>query len=348
MKKTVILCLVALLLTACEEALLGTEEVNTPEHNFDLLWQDFDQHYSLFYIKNTNWDALYDEYRPLVDENTTPKRLWEIMTSMLEVLNDSHTALYFENDRSSFASGYTLNEIAIKEEFNLGLIKNKYTDPLTRIESEEDLLYGKVKNKDIGYIFLRKTDGQNPEAAMDEVISALNTHKAIILDLRTNAGGYAYYSKIIAGAFSDGEHFIGTVQVRNGPNHGDFDEKTNEVTTKTGAEQFLKPVIVLTDRATMSGGEYLTLHMRSFGQVTHIGDTTAGDLGATGLRRFLPNGWSYTYSIKMFLTPDGKTLDGIGIVPQVYVKNTNADIGSGHDKVMEKAIEYLFETYGIE
>ncbi|MEJ7644229.1 MAG: S41 family peptidase [Chryseolinea sp.] len=123
---------------------------------------------------------------------------------------------------------------------------------------------------------------------------------AIIFDLRTNAGGFAYYSKIIAGAFADGEHFIGTVQMRNGPQHNDFGEKTDEVTTKTGSEQFLKPVIVLTHRGTISEGEYLTMHMKSFAHVTHIGDSSAGDFGAAGIRRFLPNGWSYTFLLKCF------------------------------------------------
>jgi len=348
MKKVIFLFLAIPLFTACEEAMLGVDASNNPEHNFDLLWNDFDQHYSLFYIKKTNWDSLYQVYKPRINGKTSEKQLWGIITGMFEVLNDSHTVLYYEHDRKTFCSGYALNEIAIEKEFSLSLIKKKYTDALSHIESEEDLLYGKVKNKDIGYVFLRKTQGDDPEKAMEEVLRELGDHKAIILDLRTNAGGFAFYSKIIAGFFADGEHFIGTVQMRNGPKHSDFGEKTDEVTTKTGSKQFLKPVIVLTDRATISGGEYLTMHMKSFGHVTHIGDTTAGDFGATGIRRFMPNGWSYTYSIKMFLLPDGRSLDGIGIVPDVYLKNTEADIRAGTDQVLEKAIQYLLETYDIE
>jgi carboxyl-terminal processing protease len=348
MKKFTSLLLVMLLFTACEEVLLGADEPNSPEHNFDLLWNDFDQHYSLFYIKKTNWDSLYQVYRPKVNEKMNETQLWEIITNMLEVLNDSHTALYTDYDQKSFSSGYALNEIAIKEEFNLSLIKKKYTETLKRIESEEDLLYGKIKNKDIGYIFLRKTTGDDPEKALEEILRELGDRKAIILDLRTNAGGFAFYSKIFAGGFADGEHFIGTVQLRNGPKHSDFGEKTDEVTIKTGSKQFLKPIIVLTDRATISGGEYLTMHMKSFGHVTHMGDTTAGDFGAAGIRRFMPNGWTYTYSIKMFLLADGKSLDGIGIAPDVYVKNTGADIYGGTDVVMENAIYYLFDRYGIE
>jgi carboxyl-terminal processing protease len=348
MKRILLLVIGTLLITSCQEALLGGDEPNTPEHCFDLLWNDFDQHYSLFYIKNTDWNSIYQEYRPKVDESTNQSELWETMTSMLEVLNDSHTVLYHNNDKRSYSSGYALNEKAIEEEFSLDLVKRRYTGTLTPIESEEGLWYGSIKDKDIGYIFLRKTQGDNPEGALEEVLRELSSHKAMILDLRTNAGGFAFYSKIFAGGFADGKHLIGTVQIRNGPRHSDFSEKTSEVTQVTGAQQFLKPVIVLTDRATISGGEYLALHMKSFGHVTHLGDTSAGDFGATGMRRFLPNGWSYTYSIKMFLLPDGRSLDGIGIAPDIYVKNSKADIQGGNDKVLEKSIQYLFDTYGID
>ena len=63
---------------------------------------------------------------------------------------------------------------------------------------------------------------------------------------------------------------------------------------------------------TMSAAETLLLHLKAFSQVTQIGDTTAGDFSACGMRRFLPNGWQYQYSIMMTLLPDGRSLDGIG------------------------------------
>ena len=347
MKKLLILWCFAVLFSSCEKMFLGPDEPNTPENNFELLWKDFDQHYSLFYIKGTNWDSLYQVYRPQVKGSTNQYELWRIMTSLLAKLNDSHTVLFYESDRKNYSSGFALGEKAT-EEFSLDLVKSKYTDGLTKVESEEDLHYGKIRNKNIGYIYIRKEIGKSPEKAIVDVISKLKNHKAIIVDLRNNAGGYAQYSKIIAGAFADGEHLVGTVQVRNGPNHSDFDDKTNEITQRTGREQFLKPVIVVTDRATISGGEYITLHLKSFANVTQIGDTTAGDFGATSMRRFLPNGWSYTYSIKMFLLPDGTSLDGKGIKPDIYAKNTISDMHNGKDAVLEKSVDYLFVRYGIQ
>ena len=100
-------------------------------------------------------------------------------------------------------------------------------------------------------------------------------------------------------------------------------------------------MVVLTDEFTVSAGEIFTLNMRSFEQVTHIGDTTAGAHSDVGPARFLPNGWTYEYSIMKYLLPDGSSLEGMGIAPDIYIQNTMQDIGNGEDKVLEYAIEYL-------
>jgi len=88
--------------------------------------------------------------------------------------------------------------------------------------------------------------------------------------------------------------------------------------------------------------------MKSFSHVTQIGYTTAGDFSTVSNIRFLPNGWHYQYSIQKFLLPNGENLDGIGHIPQVYVKNTEADIDANNDTVMDTAIQYLLTEYGIK
>ncbi|MFK7969338.1 MAG: peptidase S41, partial [Bacteroidia bacterium] len=63
---------------------------------------------------------------------------------------------------------------------------------------------------------------------------------------------------------------------------------------------------------------------------------------------FLPNGWTYRYPIQISIDPAGTILDGDGQAPEVYSKNTPADIDNGVDRVLEDAIQYLFDEYGIE
>jgi carboxyl-terminal processing protease len=48
------------------------------------------------------------------------------------------------------------------------------------------------------------------------------------------------------------------------------------------------------------------------------------------------------------LLPNGSCLEGIGHFPDVYIKNSEEDIKNSTDKVIETAIDYLFDNYGIE
>ncbi|WP_323756526.1 S41 family peptidase [Roseivirga sp.] len=343
MKKLTLLLMMASL-SSCTNLILDEDEPNTQSNNFEIFWNDFDKHYSLFTIRNINWGELYETYRPQINDNISDEELWNILSNLIEHLDDSHTVLY-DGNGNRYRSGYTLNQQSTTE-ISEELIVSKYLDSVTEVPSEDHLSFGKVKDKDIGYIYLGTMDGQNP-AAIDNVINELKDYKAIILDLRQNTGGDDRYSSRIAKAFSDGEHFIYTVQTRNGLDHDDFDEKKEYRTYSNEENPYLKPVVVLTDRKTISAGEIFLLHMKSFEQVVQIGDTTAGDFSTVSNMRFLPNAWHYQYSIQKFLLPNGESLDGIGHAPDIYVKNSQADISASNDKVLEKAIQYLFDEYQI-
>lgn len=330
---------------SCANLIMDEDVPSTQINNFETFWNDFDQHYSLFTIRNTNWNDLYKIYRPQVNDAISDEELWSILSNLIAHLDDSHTVLYDGNGHS-YRSGYELNEQSTTE-ISEELIVSKYLDFVTEVPSEDNLAFGKIKNKNIGYIYLGTMDGQNP-SVIDNVINELKDYSALILDVRQNTGGDDRYSARIAQAFSDGKHFIYTVQTRNGLGYDDFDEKKEFNTYSNEENSYLKPVLVLTDRKTISAGEIFLLHMKSFGHVVQIGDTTAGDFSTVSNMRFLPNAWHYNYSIQKVLLPNGESLDGIGHVPEIYIKNTALDIQASNDKVLEKAIQYLFDEYNIE
>ncbi|WP_111709937.1 S41 family peptidase [Lutibacter citreus] len=331
--------------SACTNLIIDDDEPITPINNFEIFWNDFNQHYSLFTIRNINWNNLYEIYRPQINETTSDEELWNILSNLIEQLDDSHTVL-FDGNGNNYHSGYALNKQSTSE-FSKELLTSKYLDLVNNIPSEDGLSFGKIKNKNIGYIYLGTMDGENP-SIINSVINELKDYSAIILDVRQNTGGDDKYSSKIAQAFSDGKHFIYTVQTRNGINHDDFDNKKQYHTYPNKENSYVKPVIVLTDRKTISAGEIFLLHMKSFKHIVQIGDTTAGDFSTVSNMRFLPNSWHYNYSIQKFLLPNGESLDGIGHIPDVYTKNNKSDITSSNDKVIEKAIQYLFDEYKIE
>ncbi|WP_158973521.1 S41 family peptidase [Cellulophaga sp. L1A9] len=344
MKKTILIATLVLLVS-CAKTFLPKEEPLTNNTTFELFWTDFDQHYSLFDIRNIDWDALYSSYQPRVNEELSETDFWDLLSSLIENLDDSHTVLYDGNGHS-YRSGYALNEQSIAE-ISEEVIRSTYVEALKEVRSEEQLAYGMIKGKNIGYIYLGAMDGQNP-SIIHTIIEEFSNVEAILLDVRQNTGGDDRYAAAIAKAFSDGEHLIYSVATRNGPNHDDFDAKKNYYTAYDANQTFSKPIVVLTDRKTISAGEIFLLHMQSFENVIQIGDTTAGDFSTVSNMRFLPNGWHYRYSIQKFLLPNGESLDGVGHIPDMYVKNTAEDIAAKEDKVLDTALEYLLDTHSID
>ncbi len=342
-----------MLLISCEEVLLGEDSPNTPINNFEILWHDFDEHYSLFEVRNLNWDSIYNQYRPLVSNETTQDEMWDIFKSMISYLDDSHSMILkpsadFDMKTDFFESGSEYVEQA-KREFSIEVIENNYLDNHSSFRiagSELYHTYGKLSNRNVGYIHLPAMEADS-YSFIDEILEDFKLCDAIILDIRNNSGGSDVLAAEIAGRFTTQESLIYTVEEKNGAGHGEFAEKINYYSLKKGREYFDKSLIVLTDRVTVSAAEVLLIHLNSFDQVIQIGDTTAGDFSDTSMRRFLPNGWQYQYSIFKFLLPDGTSLDGKGHVPQIVAKNTVTDIEGGTDRVLERAVDYLSKEFEI-
>ncbi len=339
------LLLILLISFSCQEVILGPDEENTPQNNFDLMWQDFDLHYALFEVRQRNWDSIYTVFDARIDDSMSDEDLFESLKEMINYLDDTHCYIYNPYTKEYYESGSALNLEAI-DLFSLDLLQEKYVDGYTNLSENVEFAYGQIKDKDIGYIYINGMGGIEPDQ-IDVILDEIRDHAAIILDLRLNGGGSDLFSARVAGAFADKDTLIYTVQNRNGVEHDDFDDKLEYYTEAIG-EVYTKPVVVLTDRFTVSAAEIFLLHMNAFDHVTQIGDYTSGDFSDVGNGRFLPNGWYYAYSIQKFLLPDGSSLDGIGHKPDIYIKNTLDNMANKEDKVIERAFQFLFEEYGIK
>ncbi|MEM7187292.1 MAG: S41 family peptidase, partial [Bacteroidota bacterium] len=64
-----------------------------PEHNFEVLWETFNDHYAYFELRKIDWDSMYKTYRPKITAETTPVELYRVLNEMLEAFNDGHIGL---------------------------------------------------------------------------------------------------------------------------------------------------------------------------------------------------------------------------------------------------------------
>ncbi|MFK7968861.1 MAG: S41 family peptidase, partial [Bacteroidia bacterium] len=320
-----------MMLSACKRILLGPEVSNDPENNFELFWNNVDTHSGILGPKNIDWNAVYNQYRPQVTAETTDDELWTIFSEMIEVFDDEHTVIF--RDDEAYGSG-TQRIPDAKASFSKSLIRNTYLENYVRFDTirlAPDFSFGKIKGKSIGYIYLGDTDGSDPKPMMDSIFRSIGNEKAIILDIRNNGGGFGDFARGVADAFAEETRLVYSSRTRNGPGYDDYDEPTEYFNTSDGENQFLMPVIMLTDARTVSAAEEIVVAMRLNSQVVHFGDTTAGAFSSLSPRRFLPNGWTYRYPIQISIDPAGTILDGDGQAPEVYSKNTPADIDNGVD-----------------
>jgi len=332
------LLFLSLLYISCEEFILGPDPENTPENNFDILWREFDLYYPSFIIKGIDWDSLYTVYRTQITSQTTDNDLWFIMRSLLRNLDDLHVEMYDANGRY-FLSSHTYYD---ENKFSLPLIKYKYLKNKFNTAGGGNYTYGRLGRDSIGYLYIGTFFGDiSWTYDIDNIVSELSDVKVMIVDLRDNSGGYTSNLKNVASAFVTSSVTYSQTIARNGPNHNDFTPPFfNKVIPRLNSPHFTKRIIVLTNGETASASESFSLFFKQLPYSEQIGVSTAGGLGR--IRGFqLPNGWLYHMSTSLDLTVEGNSLENIGVSPDIYVENTEAEIESGFDRQLEFTLQYL-------
>jgi len=335
--KLILISFMAMLLVSCEESLIEPEIPNDPVSNFEEMWKGYDEWYGLFGVKAIDWKKVYQEFRPMVNANTTDEELKNIFHDMIDPLNDNHTYIITTSNEPRIESGI-FDTLKVQTDFSLDIIP-KYVPDFTHYGAAID--YGTIE-VNIVYIHLGDFIPSQKffEQAMDEIVEKLKDTKGIVVDIRDNPGGNDATAQYVAGRFAASRHLYMNVRKKNGPGHFDFTNVIPWHVEPTGGTRYTKPVILLTSRWTESAGETFTLAMNELENITQMGDYTSGGF-SDNIARELPNGWFYFMSIGDYRAADGESYEGIGIKPEIDLVNSKEDILSSTDKVLEKAIEIL-------
>jgi C-terminal processing protease CtpA/Prc len=99
-------------------------------------------------------------------------------------------------------------------------------------------------------------------------------------------------------------------------------------------------IIILVDELTQSQAEYSCMVLQAAcKKVTIIGSQTAGADGDITYIK-IPGGILTAFSGHGIHYPDGKRIQGVGIVPDIIAKPTITGIRTGKDEVLERAINF--------
>ncbi len=185
----------------------------------------------------------------------------------------------------------------------------------------------KALNADVGYIRFNIFIGDLPKK-FGEAIAAMQSKKSVIIDLRGNPGGIGNHTLAIAGMLDKEKRSLGVSQYRY---------NKQEYNYEGGDKSFKGKIFILIDEMSGSSAEILAAGLQAHKRATVIGRNSAGAV-LPSTQEILPNGGVLQYAIGDYKTPDGKVLEGRGVIPDVEVKLTRQDLLTGKDLVLETAL----------
>jgi len=100
------------------------------------------------------------------------------------------------------------------------------------------------------------------------------------------------------------------------------------------------PLYILVDGGCFSACEDFLVPFKDNHRAVIIGERTGGSTGQPYSQRF-GNGMGFSVSTKREYFPDGSPFEGIGVAPDIEVRTMAADLKSGNDPVMAKALELI-------
>lgn len=181
----------------------------------------------------------------------------------------------------------------------------------------------------------------------DKAFDKIKGAQGLILDVRQNGGGstchgYAIVSRLVDKSVP-GSHWKSRKYIaayRAWGRDEQWQEGDHSTIEPHETKHYGGPVIVLAGPDTGSAAEDFVVAFQTGNRGTVIGQRTKGSTGQP-LMIELPGGGGARICTKRDTYPDGREFVGIGIIPDVEVHPTPADIAAGRDVVLEKGIEVL-------
>jgi C-terminal processing protease CtpA/Prc len=207
--------------------------------------------------------------------------------------------------------------------------ENENDDHYTRqryVEAGEELFIWKMPQFDMD------------EEQVDTMMGKVRKHKALILDLRGNGGGYVLTLERLAGHFFDHDLKIADRKGRK--------EMKPSLAKTRGSNVFKGQVVVLVDSRSASASEIFARLMQIEHRGTVIGDRSAG---AVMESRHYPHQsgvdvvafWGVSVTDADVIMGDGKSLEKTGVSVDEVILPSAADLAAKRDPVMAHAAELL-------
>jgi carboxyl-terminal processing protease len=173
----------------------------------------------------------------------------------------------------------------------------------------------------------------------DRAVDALRDCRGIVVDLRGNPGGIGVMVAGVGGHFLDSTVSLGTMRTRAGELR--FAVNPRRATSRgEPIRPYAGPLAILVDPLTGSTSELFAAGMQAIGRARVFGETSAGQaLPAMATR--LPTGDVLLHVTADLIAPDGRRVEGRGVVPDEATPLRREDLLAGRDAPLEAAMRWI-------
>lgn len=206
---------------------------------------------------------------------------------------------------------------------------------------EIDIIRGRIEVPSVRYemidggiAHIMITNFSNRTAAeFEDALTETEGVTGIILDMRANPGGAVNAAVSVVSQFVDEGIVVYAL---------DNEEERDEWPVEGGGNALEVPLVILVDSFSASASEVVAGALQDHGRGVVVGEVTYGK-GKMSLVNELSNGGALYVTFARWFTPEGRQIDGKGIIPDIVVGTTPEDIENERDPQLERAIEYLVQ-----
>jgi carboxyl-terminal processing protease len=221
----------------------------------------------------------------------------------------------------------------------LSIIRPKTTDPIEFTIIRDSIILESVtlevlKNK-IAYISINQFN-DNTTDEFNKYINelVLTPPKGLIIDLRYNGGGYLTSAVDMLGTFLPDNSEAVKIKQK---------DEIDEVLYTKGIPKLSEiPLIVLINEGSASASEILAGALRDHERAILMGTKSFGKGTVQEVESF-SDGSSIRITIAKWFTPKGTDINASGLIPDIVVEITDADVKKKYDRQKEEAIKYLLK-----
>ena len=217
---------------------------------------------------------------------------------------------------------------------HIGQLESTVIEVLRDVIALPSVLLRSDPGADITHIRITEFKGDTP-ARLSEILDTEieSGSKGLILDLRSNPGGYLQQVFDIANMFLDDGVIL-------------LEERQNENITwkaSTGGAATDLPMVLLVNKYSASGSEILMGAFQDNGRAIAIGEQTFGK-GTVNVFRKLSNGGGLYMSVGRWYTPNQRLIEGEGLTPDILI--TSRDSQEADIKQVDAAYEEIEKLLG--